>query len=129
MSNRRDAEVPVHIPVGLRLGGAFIAIGVVLFIFAAIEVMRSGFMGFFTVDVRFIMIVVAAAVLGAFATINRNQEASKVQVVALVAAFVLAIGSRFVPNEPVTEIQHWWLIAYAGLAFLCGLVIRKAYTR
>lgn len=86
-------------------------------------------MSYFNVDIRFLMIILAAAVLGAFATINRNQEASKVQVVALVAAFVLAIGSRFVPNETLVQIQQWWLMAYAGLAFLCGLAIRKTYTR
>lgn len=118
----------MHIPVALRVGGAFIAIGVVLFIFAAIEVFRSGFLSYFNVDVRFLMIIVAAAVLGAFATMNRNQQASKVQVIALVVAFLLAIGSRFVPNESITVIQQWWLMAYAGVSFLCGLAIRKAYT-
>lgn len=129
MSNRRGADAPVQIPVALRVGGAFMAIGVVLFIFAAIEVFRSGWFGFFNVDVRFLMIVLAAAVLGAFATMNRNQEASRTQVIALVAAFVLAIGSRFVPNEVITVLQQWWLMGYAGLAFLCGLAIRKAYIR
>ncbi|AHI22818.1 hypothetical protein B843_07165 [Corynebacterium vitaeruminis DSM 20294] len=118
----------VNIPVAIRVGGAFMAIAVVLFIFTAIEIFTKGWMTPFEVNTRFLLIVVAAAVLGAFATVNRNQAPSAVQVGALAVALLLVVAGRFLPNPTLATWEQYWLPGYAVLALLCGLVIRRAMT-
>lgn len=122
-------EQPVKIPVGFRVGGAFMALALVLLIFGVISVFTDGWMAKFPVTPRFVAILLAAAVLGAFATVNKNQEGSKAQVGALTVALMLVVGSRFVPNEAWFYWQQYWLVAYAAAAFLCALVIRQALAR
>lgn len=120
---------PVKIPLGFRIGGAFMAIALVLLIFGVLSVFTDGWMAKFAVTPRFVAIVLAAAVLGAFATVNKNQEGSKAQVGALAVALLLVVGSRFIPNEAIVYWQQYWLVAYAAAAFICALVIRQALAR
>ncbi|AKK05949.1 hypothetical protein CMUST_08120 [Corynebacterium mustelae] len=121
-------DAAVTIPVPIRVGGAFMAVAIVLAIFTAVEVITNGWMTPFEVTPRFLAIVIAGAVLGAFATINRNQKASIVQVVALTTALILVVGSRFLPHMVLMVWDQFWLPAYALLAFACSLAIRRAVT-
>lgn len=127
MSNKQTQAQPafVHIPPAIRVGGAFMALAVVLFIYTAIEVFTNGWMVPFEVTSRFVLILLAAAVLGAFATVNKQQKPSAVQVVALALALLLAVGSRFVPNTVLTTWEQYWLPGYAVLAALCGIILRR----
>lgn len=104
------------------------ALALVLLIFFIVELVGNGFNVPFAITPRFLVIVLAALILGAFATISRNQESSRTQVVALVIAVALVISSRFVPDAAVTFIGQPWLLGYAVLALICALVIRRSMT-
>lgn len=127
-NNQPAAEVPVVISPAFRIGGAMITVALVFFIYTAIEIFRSGWMTPFPVTPRFVMILVAAAVLGAFATVNKNQQGSMLQVSALSIALFLVVAGRFVPNEVLVVWAQYWLPAYGVLSLLCGLAIRRAAT-
>lgn len=104
------------------------ALALVLLIFLFIEFLTAGFFVPFEVTPRFLAIVVAALILGAFATMSRNQESSRTQVIALVVAMVLVIASRFLPTGPLSLMGQEWLLGYAILALICALVIRRSMT-
>ncbi|MGD7001271.1 hypothetical protein [Corynebacterium halotolerans] len=124
-SSARDGH-PVPFP--LRVGGAFMALALVLFIFFLMEIVSNGFNVPFAVTPRFLGIVLAAIILGAFATMSRNQESSRTQVIALIIAVLLVITSRFLPNGALTFLGQPWLLGYAVLALICSLVIRRSLT-
>ncbi|WP_156230926.1 hypothetical protein [Corynebacterium occultum] len=128
MAKNSSAPEGFRVPLPLRVGGAFMALAMVLFIFLFIEYLSAGFLVPFAVTPRFLAIVVAALILGAFATMSRNQESSRTQVIALAVAMVLVIASRFLPTEALTHITQPWLLGYGILALICALVIRRSMT-
>lgn len=119
-------ERTYRVPLALRVGGAFMALAVALAIFAVVAVFADGWMAPFAVTPRFLVILVAALILGAFATIRTDQQASRTQVIALIVAVAIVIFSRFIPNEPLTLMAQYWLAMYAAFAFLCALIIRRS---
>lgn len=129
MTSTAPAENQASVPLAIRVGGAFMAVAVVLFIFLAIQMFTEGFMAPFSVNVRFLLIVAAGALLGAFATMNTNQKASVTQVVALCLALLLAVSGRFLPNPELTVWAQYWLATYALLALLCALILRRVAVR
>ncbi|GAA1473842.1 hypothetical protein P4N68_02820 [Corynebacterium felinum] len=124
MTKKPTAEV--SIPAPIRIGGALMAVAIVLAIFTAFEVITHGWMSPFPVTPRFLLIVVAGAILGGFATMTRNQKSSMAQVVALGIALVLVVIGRFIPQPVLMVWDQYWLPAYALLAFACSLAIRRA---
>lgn len=102
------------------------ALAVVLGIFLIIEWLTNGLNVPFAVTPRFLAIVVAAIILGAFATMSRQQESSRTQVIALVTAIVLVIASRFLPDQALTLMGQPWLLGYVVLALICALIIRRS---
>ncbi|MGP6173175.1 DUF7937 domain-containing protein [Corynebacterium sp. A21] len=128
MAKSSTAPAGFRVPLPLRVGGAFMALALVLFIFLMIEWLTTGFFAPFAVTPRFVVIVLAALILGAFATMSRNQESSRTQVIALAVAMVLVILSRFLPNEAIAEMAQEWLLGYVILALICALVIRRSMT-
>lgn len=119
-------ERTFRVPLALRVGGAFMALAVALVIFAVVAVFVDGWMAPFAVTPRFLSILVAAIILGAFATIRADQASSRTQVVALAIAVAIVIFSRFIPNEPLTVMAQYWLAMYAVFAFMCALIIRRS---
>lgn len=102
------------------------ALALVLGIFLILEWMTNGINAPFAVTPRVLAIVVAALILGAFATMSRQQESSRTQVIALVVAVVLVTLSRFLPDQALTVMGQPWLLGYVVLSFICALVIRRS---
>ncbi|MEJ6012302.1 hypothetical protein WG936_00395 [Corynebacterium sp. H127] len=114
------------IPAAIRAGGAFVAIAIVLAIFTFVQVVTEGFLMPFQVTPRFLLILAAAAILGAFGMSAPGQARGAWSVFALAVALLLVVGGRFIPNDPIHVMEQWWLPAYAIVALLCGLVLRRA---
>lgn len=115
-----------RVPAAIRIGGAFAALGIVLLIFTFVEVTTVGWLTPFSVTPRFLMILLAAALVGAFATAGVANSRSVGQVAALAVALVLVVAGRLVPNPTLMIMEQWWLPAYGLLALACSLVLRRA---
>lgn len=115
-----------RVPPALRVGGAFMALAVALLVFMMVSLITDGWMAPFVVTPRFLMILVAVMILGAFASVRRDQAASRAQVIGLVVAVVLVLLTRLVPNEGIYLLEQYWLAMYGVAALLAGLVIRRS---
>lgn len=102
------------------------AIAIVLVIFTFVAVVTQGFLAPFEVTPRFLLIVAAAALVGAFGMNPPGQPRSVWSVFALAVALLLVVGGRFIPNDALHVMDQFWLPAYAILAVLCGLILRRA---
>lgn len=102
------------------------ALAFALFIFAIIAVFADGWMAPFVVTPRFLMILVAAMLLGAFATIRKDQAGSRNQIIALIIAVALVLLTRFIPNTTLHTMEQYWLPMYAGVAVIGALVLRRS---
>ncbi|MBV7302614.1 hypothetical protein [Corynebacterium sp. TAE3-ERU2] len=123
---RAQAEAPVVVvPPFLRVGGAFLALAIVLALFTLISLITGGLTGFFPVTWGFLLIIVSAMLLGAFGTTHRNEERTTRHIVVLVVAVGLVVFSRFITTEPIYILESWWLPVYATMALICALVIRR----
>jgi len=109
------------VPIQLRAGGAFLALAVVLFIFAFLAFMRGEQV--YELTPQFLLTVVAAIIFGAFATTDKTQAGSRKQVFALAIA-VLLIGI-IVPNTVLTLTPTFWLAMWGVGALLCALILRR----
>lgn len=116
----------VTIPLQLRVGGAFIAVALVLVIMTIVAVLTEGWMSPFVWTPARVALVVAALIIGAFATIRKDQRPSITQVVALGGAVLIIIASRFLPSAELAVMGQWWLLIYSGLALVCALVLRRS---
>lgn len=116
----------VMIPLQLRVGGAFIAVALVLVIMTFVAVLTEGWMSPFVWTPARVALVVAALIIGAFATIRKDQRPSIAQVVALGGAVLIIIASRFLPTAQLAVMGQWWLLIYAGLALVCALALRRS---
>ena len=83
------------IPIQLRVGGAFLALAVVLVIYAAVAFFRG--QAVFEITPQVLTIAAAALLFGANATFVRGQSRSRAQVVALVVAVGLVILGVLLP--------------------------------
>lgn len=126
-STQRSADNPgVSIPIQVRVGGAFMGLAAVLFLLALVAVFTDGWAAPFAWTPIRVAIVIAALLVGGFATVRRDQKASMTQVVALAVAVLLIIGSRFVPQE-IYLVQHQaFLVLYGGAALICALILRRS---
>ena len=112
------------VPVQLRVGGAFMGIALVLLLYAVLALLRGD--AAFPVTPQVLSIIVAVAIVGAFATYNTKQEGSRTQVGALLAAVVL-IGLGFIaPDTELMATTPFWLIGWALAAGLCAVVLRRS---
>lgn len=114
------------VPAGIRIGGAFVALGAVMIVFGVIELFSGGLLQPFAVTPRFLVILLAAAILGGFATVSRYENSSRLQVIALAVAVILVFASRALPNDPIMLIEQFWLSLWAVTAIICGLIIRRS---
>lgn len=112
------------VPVQLRVGGAFMGIALVLVLYAVLALLRGD--AAFPVTPQVLSIIVAVAIVGAFATYNTKQEGSRTQVGALIVAVVL-IGLGFIaPDTELMATTPFWLIGWALAAGLCAVVLRHS---
>lgn len=112
------------VPVQLRVGGAFMGIALVLVLYAVLALLRGD--AAFPVTPQVLSIIVAVAIVGAFATYNTKQEGSRTQVGALIVAVVL-IGLGFIaPDTEFMATTPFWLIGWALAAGLCAVVLRRS---
>lgn len=112
------------VPVQLRVGGAFMGIALVLVLYAVLALLRGD--AAFPVTPQVLSIIVAVAIVGAFATYNIKQEGSRTQVGALIVAVVL-IGLGFIaPDTELMATTPFWLIGWALAAGLCAVVLRRS---
>ena len=125
-SQRSDKNSGVSIPSQVRVGGAFMALAAVLFLLALVAVFTDGWGTPFGWTPIRVAIIIAALLVGGFATVRTDQKASVAQVVALAIAVLLIIGSRFGPQQ-VYLVQHQsFLVLYGGEALLCALILRRS---
>ena len=112
------------VPVQLRVGGAFMGIALVLVLYAVLALLRGD--AALPVTPQVLSIIVAVAIVGAFATYNTKQEGSRTQVGSLLAAVVL-IGLGFIaPDTELMATTPFWLIGWALAAGLCAVVLRRS---
>ena len=114
------------IPIQLRVGGAFLALAVVLVIYAAVAFFRG--QAVFEITPQVLTIVAAALLFGANATFVRGQSRSRAQVVALVVAVGLVILGVLLPAETIFATPTYWLLLWAGAAVVCALILRQSAT-
>ncbi|APT84766.1 hypothetical protein [Corynebacterium aquilae] len=115
----------VRVHPAIRLGGAFMAVAVVLAVMVFIGMSTRGIFSTAEINPRLLCIVLAAALIGAFAPAAAGRRDSTSRIVALFLAVVLAIGSRFVPNPTFYVVEQGWLVAYAILFLLASLILRR----
>ena len=125
-TQRNPRKDGVSIPLPMRVGGAFMALGITLFIMGVVAMISDGVNVPFEMTWPRLAILVAALIVGAFATIRTDQKSSKAQVGALVVAVALIIASRFLPPTVLTVLGQFWLFMYGAAALLCALIIRRA---
>src|SRR5690625_7721231 len=98
-SQRSGKNPGVSIPIQVRVGGAFMALAAVLFLLALVAVFTDGWGTPFAWTPIRVAIIIAALLVGGFATVRTDQKSSVVQVVALAIAVLLFIGGRFVQRN------------------------------
>ncbi|MGV0362036.1 hypothetical protein ACUY2X_08110 [Corynebacterium minutissimum] len=99
-------------------------IALVLVLYAVLALLRGD--AAFPVTPQVLSIIVAVAIVGAFATYNTKQEGSRTQVGSLLAAVVL-IGLGFIaPDTELMATTPFWLIGWALAAGLCAVVLRRS---
>ncbi|WKD61204.1 hypothetical protein CCICO_05880 [Corynebacterium ciconiae DSM 44920] len=125
-SRPRESEPVVVVHPALRVGGAFLALALVLALFTVLSLISGGISSFFPVTWGFLLIIASAMLLGAFGTTHRNEERTMRHVVVLVIAVGLVVFSRFITTEPIYILESWWLPIYATMALICALVIRRS---
>ncbi|WP_224400367.1 YfhO family protein [Corynebacterium poyangense] len=126
---RRGEESELSIPLPLRVGGAFIAIALALVIFLVLEIAQHGWLAPVEITSRMVLILCAAALVGAFATVRRNQRPGVSQVIALTGAVVLVILSRFLPSSTLFITAQTWMLGWAILALMCAVILRRSVHR
>ncbi|MFR9871679.1 hypothetical protein ACL1I0_13590, partial [Corynebacterium striatum] len=95
-----------------------------LVLYAVLALLRGD--AAFPVTPQVLSIIVAVAIVGAFATYNTKQEGSRTQVGALIVAVVL-IGLGFIaPDTELMATTPFWLIGWALAAGLCAVVLRRS---
>lgn len=116
----------MNIPLAIRAGGAFLALALTLVILLVMSVLDDGWMATFEVTSRVVLILVAAIIIGSFATVRKDQAASRAQVIALAVGLILIAVSMLLPQVTVYAMEQYWLALYAVAALLCALILRRS---
>ncbi|MBK4146150.1 hypothetical protein [Corynebacterium macginleyi] len=123
---RPASKNPVTPPAALRVGGAFLVVAFVLVLFALISVFTDGWGAPFVWTYSNLTIIIAAVLVGAFSTMNKEHAGSRAQIIALAVAVALIIASRFLPQHDLLIQQQYWLLFYAGMSAICALILRRS---
>lgn len=114
------------IPLAIRAGGSFLALSLTLVILLVVSLFNDGWMAPYEVTLRVLLILVAVIIIGAFATVRKDQPASRAQVIALAVGLVLIAVSMLIPAVTVYTMAQYWLALYAGAALMCALILRRS---
>lgn len=125
MTSTADNLPPV-IPSAMRLGGAFLAIAGVLFIFLVLDAINEGWGAPFVLDIKRVIILVAAAIVGAFSSRGSQEGRSASNLAVLGIAVLLIIASRFIPNSVLFATEFFWVLGWIIMAVVCALVLRRS---
>lgn len=112
------------IPLQLRVGGAFLALALVLVIYAVIAFLRG--QAVFELTPQVLTILAAALIFGANATFVRDQDRSGSQVVALAVAVGLVVVGVLLPATAIAATPTYWLLLWASAAVVCALILRQS---
>ncbi|MHA6601916.1 hypothetical protein ACX3UO_08405 [Corynebacterium coyleae] len=112
------------VPVQLRVGGAFLGLAAALVLYAVVGFTR-GDEGF-VITPQVLTVLVAVALVGAFATTNKEQQGSRTQVIALFIAIVLIGLGVILPNTALFTTTPVWLVAWAIAAGFCAEILRRS---
>lgn len=132
MSNKQKNQPapPAALGVEFRLGGAFFTLGIVLVALMVLQIFTVGWLVPFAVTLRFLMLCVAAMLVGAAANVRTKADTfGKGSFIAIIIALILVVVGRFVPNEALTYMQQYWLAGYAVVTITCGIVLRATAAR
>lgn len=114
-------------PIQLRAGGAFITLAAALFLFTVLSVLRGDEL--FAMTLQTLTVIVAAIIIGAFATVSTSQEGSRTQVIALIIALVLIGLGVALPTFTLFYTQAYWPALWGIGALLCAVVLRRTTPR
>ena len=112
------------VPVQLRVGGAFLGIAAALLLYGIVAFLRGE--STFAVTPQVVSVLVAVALVGAFATTNTKQQGSRTQVIVLFVAVLLIGLGVILPDTQLMFASPAWLVAWAVAAGLCAVVLRRS---
>lgn len=115
------------VPAGLRVGGAFLGVAAVALLLLVLDVVGGGVGAPFEFTPRVLTILLAGALLGAFATTRRDEPGSRAKVIALIVAVLLVVASRFLPPEPAYATAQHWVLGLVVVAGVCAWLIRRSF--
>lgn len=110
-------------PLQLRVGGAFITLAAALFLFTILSVLRGEEL--FALTLQTLTVLIAAVIIGAFATVSTSHEGSRTQVAALMIALVLIGLGVALPTHTLFYTQTYWPALWGVAALLCAIVLRR----
>ena len=112
------------VPVQLRVGGAFLGLAAALVLYAVLGFLKSE--DTFAMTPQVLTVLVATAIVGAFATTSTRQGGSRAQVVALLTAVVLVGLGVILPDMALMVTTPVWLAAWAAAAGICAVILRRS---
>ena len=115
-----------NVPMALRIGGAFITLAVMLLLLLFVQIFTQGWMTPLVITPGFVLIVVAALLLGAFGGVRSGDATSRSRVIALGLAVAMVLLSRLLRSPVLMVMDQYWIIMYAGIALLAGLWLRRS---
>ncbi|WP_448854595.1 hypothetical protein [Corynebacterium frankenforstense] len=115
------------LPAGLRVGGAFLGVALVALLLLVLDVFGRGVGAPFEFTPRVLTILLAGALLGAFATTRRDEPGSRAKVSALIVAVLLVVASRVMPPEPAYATAQHWVLGLVVVAGVCAWLIRRSF--
>lgn len=112
------------VPVQLRVGGAFLGLAAALILYAVLGFVKSE--ETFAITPQVLTVLLAVAIVGAFATTSTREGGSRTQVFALFFAVALVGLGVILPNNALMVTSPVWLAAWAVAAGLCAVVLRRS---
>ncbi len=112
------------IPVQLRVGGAFLGLAAALILYAVLGFLKSE--EAFAITPQVLTVLLAVAIVGAFATTSTRQGGSRTQVIALLIAVVLVGLGVILPDTALMVTTPVWLAAWALAAGICAVILRRS---
>ena len=112
------------VPVQLRVGGAFLGLAAALILYAVVAFFRGE--AAFAITPQVLTVLVAVALVGAFATTSTEQQGSRTQVVVLFVAVLLIGLGVILPDSVLLTTTPVWLVAWAIAAGFCAVILRRS---
>ena len=79
----------------------------------------------FALTLQTLTVLIAAVIIGAFATVSTSHEGSRTQVAALIIALVLIGLGVALPTHTLFYTQTYWPALWGVAALLCAIVLRR----